>query len=222
MTIDSYLIPGSTFAADIDFLILLIGVLVGFWFLLTEGMFFYLMWRWRYRPGQRALYVTGKEHELKRWINWPHYLIIVCDVAIIYFAVSVWYNVKQELPPAEQSIRVVAQQWAWSFQHPGADGELGTDDDIKTVDELHVQADTLYHFDLESRDVLHSFSVPIFRLKQDVIPGRIIKGWFEPTVPGVFDIQCAEMCGIGHGIMAATIVVETPEQHQAWIKQASN
>ena len=79
---------------------------------------------------------------------------------------------------------MVAQQWAWSFVHPGPDGQLDTADDIKTVDELHVKVDTLYHFKLESRDVLHSFSVPVFRLKQDVIPGRVITGWFQPTQTG--------------------------------------
>jgi cytochrome c oxidase subunit 2 len=71
---------------------------------------------------------------------------------------------------------------------------------------------------MRSRDVLHDFSVPVFRLKQDIIPGREITAWFEPTVAGTFDIQCAEMCGIGHGIMGARIFVETPEQHAAWLE----
>jgi cytochrome c oxidase subunit 2 len=66
-------------------------------------------------------------------------------------------------------------------------------------------------------DTLHSFSVPVFRLKQDAIPGRVITGWFEPTLPGEYDIQCAEMCGVGHGIMGARIFVETAEEHEAWL-----
>jgi cytochrome c oxidase subunit 2 len=131
--------------------------------------------------------------------------------------VRVWYNVKQELPPAAATVRVVAQQWAWSFDHPGPDGKLDTPDDIRTVDELHVENGKLHHFQLVSRDVLHSFSVPAFRLKQDVIPGRVITGWFEPTKPGTYDIQCAEICGIGHALMPARIVVETPQQHAAWL-----
>jgi cytochrome c oxidase subunit 2 len=73
-----------------------------------------------------------------------------------------------------------------------------------------------------SRDVLHSFSVPMFRLKQDAVPGRTITGWFHATRPGNYDIQCTQMCGIGHGLMAARIIVETPEQHSAWIRRASN
>ena len=86
--------------------------------------------------------------------------------------------------------------------------------DIRTIDELHVKVDTVYHYELGARDVLHSFSVPVFRLKQDAVPGRIIKGWFKANKTGEWDIQCAEICGIGHGLMGARIAVETPEQHR--------
>ena len=94
-------------------------------------------------------------------------------------------------------MRAIGQQWAWTFVHPGPDGELDTDDDISKINELHVEVDRLYHYKLESRDVLHDFSVPVFRLKQDAIPGRVITGWFTPTKTGEWDIQCAEMCGTG-------------------------
>jgi cytochrome c oxidase subunit 2 len=65
--------------------------------------------------------------------------------------------------------------------------------------------------------VLHSFSIPVFRLKQDAVPGRIIRGWFTPTRTGDYDIQCAEICGIGHGLMPARIHVQTAAQHAAWL-----
>jgi cytochrome c oxidase subunit 2 len=144
-------------------------------------------------------------------------LVLICDVFIIVGAVRIWYDVKQVLPPADATIRVVSQQWAWSFVHPGADGKLDTADDIRTVDQLHVAVGEVYHFELESRDVIHSFSVPAFRLKQDAIPGRVITGWFEPTQTGTYDIQCAEICGIGHGVMAARIFIESPEDHSKWL-----
>ncbi|MEQ1570583.1 MAG: cytochrome C oxidase subunit II [Myxococcota bacterium] len=219
--LESLMVPASTFASDIDNVVNLVGVIVAFWFTLTVMAFFWLLWRYRYREGVRALYVTGNEPELKRWINIPHYLIIACDVAIIYAAVTVWYEVKQTLPENPMMVEVVGQQWAWTFVHPGVDGKLGSDDDVKTADELHVVLDKPVQFTLESRDVLHSFSVPAFRLKQDVIPGRKITGWFQPTRAGVYDLQCAEMCGIGHGIMAARVFVETPEQHAAWLESAA-
>jgi len=129
--------------------------------------------------------------------------------------------VKQRLPEADSTIRVIGQQWAWTFQHPGIDNELDTADDIFTVDELHVEVNQTYHFLLESRDVLHSFSVPVFRIKQDAIPGRSITGWFEPTIVGEFDMQCAEICGIGHGVMASRIYIEDQQAHADWIQSAS-
>jgi cytochrome c oxidase subunit 2 len=81
----------------------------------------------------------------------------------------------------------------------GPDGVLDTADDIRTVGELHVTVNTTYHFELMSRDVVHSFAVPAFRLKQDALPGRTITGWFRPNRVGTYDIQCTQMCGMGHG-----------------------
>jgi cytochrome c oxidase subunit 2 len=66
--------------------------------------------------------------------------------------------------------------------------------------------------------VLHSFFVPVFRLKQDAVPGRVITGWFKPIHTGVHDILCAEICGIGHGVMGAHIVIEDPQAHREWIE----
>jgi cytochrome c oxidase subunit 2 len=137
---------------------------------------------------------------------------------IIIAAVRVWVTVKQTMPPAQETVRVIGQQWAWSFVHPGPDGKLDTADDIKTVDELHVKVNTVYHFKLEARDVLHSFSVPVFRLKQDAIPGRVITGWFKATKLGVHDIQCAEICGIGHALMPARIYIQSKGDYQEWEK----
>jgi cytochrome c oxidase subunit 2 len=211
----------STYAASIDNLILLVAVLAGFWFFAAEGMLLWLVWRFRAKPDVKSEYIEGHEHHVKKWIEWPHRIILVFDVFIIIGAVQVWYNVKQRLPEADSTIRIIGQQWAWTFQHPGADNALDTADDIFTVDELHVEVDQTYHFRLEARDVLHSFSVPVFRIKQDAIPGRSIMGWFEPTLTGEYDIQCAEICGIGHGVMAARIHIEDAQQHADWIRSAS-
>jgi cytochrome c oxidase subunit 2 len=220
--IESLVPAASTYASGIDNLFTLIFVLVGFWFILSEGVFFWLIFKFKKRDGVPAQYVTGEKKEEKRWITYPHLLVLVCDVFIIVGAVRVWYDVKQNLPSAQETVRVVSQQWAWTFQHPGADGQLDTADDIRKVNELHVKKGTLYHYKLESKDVLHDFSVPVFRLKQDAIPGRVITGWFEPTLTGEFDIQCAEICGVGHGLMGARIFIETPEQHAAWIAENSS
>ena len=215
--IESYLPQASTYAGDIDFLFDMIFWIVGVWFVVCAGVFFWLIFKFKAKDGQPAQYITGEEKSQKRWITIPHMLVLVCDVFIIYGAVKVWYDIKQYLPPAEQTVRVIGQQWTWTFQHPGADGQLDTADDIATVNELHVQKGVTYHYQLQSVDVLHDFSVPVFRLKQDAIPGRTITGWFEPTLEGEYDVQCAEICGIGHGLMGARIFIENEAQHAAWV-----
>jgi cytochrome c oxidase subunit 2 len=215
--ISKYLEAGSTYAGDIDSLILLILAVVGFWGLLAEVVFFGLIFKFAEKEGVKALYISGEDPKEKRWVSIPHYLTLIFDVMIIIGALRVWSEVKLDMPQADETVRVTAQQWAWTFTHPGPDGKLDTEDDIRTVDELHVEVGKTYHFELASRDVLHSFSVPIFRLKQDIVPGRIIKGWFKPIITGTFDIQCTEICGIGHGLMPAKIVISEAGKHQAWV-----
>jgi cytochrome c oxidase subunit 2 len=217
--IERWVPQASTFAPDIDGVIWLIAVLVGFWFFVAEGVFLWLIVKFRARDGEKAQYITGEEKKQMRFISWPHYLVLVCDVFIVVGAVRVWVEVKQELPSdAEaQHVRVISQQWAWSFVHPGPDGKLDTADDIKTVDDLHVKVGTTYHFKLTARDVVHSFSVPVFRLKQDAIPGREITGWFNATKTGIHDIQCAEICGIGHGLMPGRIIIQSQDEYAAWM-----
>ena len=214
--IEQYVESASTFAGDIDGVILLILAIVGFWFLLAQAVFFGLIFKFMAKPGVKAQYISGEKAHEKRWVAIPHYATLVFDVIIVVMAVKVWHEVKINLPQADSTVRVIAQQWAWTFVHPGPDNVLDTPDDISVVDELHVEKGKTYHFELTSRDVLHSFSVPVFRLKQDAIPGRIIKGWFKATQTGQFDIQCTEICGIGHGIMPARIVIESDSQHRLW------
>lgn len=214
--IDQYVESASTYAGEIDGVIWWVLLITGFWFLLAQAVFFGLIFKFRAKPGVKGQYISGELPHEKKWVTMPHYATLVFDVVIIVMAIKVWHNVKINLPEADSTVRVIAQQWAWTFVHPGPDNKLDTPDDISVVDELHVENDKTYHFELISRDVLHSFSVPVFRLKQDIIPGRVIKGWFKPTQTGQFDIQCTEICGIGHGIMPARIFIENGAQHRLW------
>jgi len=221
MILNSLLPTASTYAGDIDLLFDVITLLVGIPFLIASGLFFYFIFRFKKKEGESAMYITGEEHEYKKWIHRAHIPILVFDVIIVVMAVNVWFSIKQDLPEADSTVRIIAQQWAWTFQHPGPDNVLDTEDDIRTINQLRLAKDTLYHYKLESLDVLHNFSVPAFRLKQDAIPGRVITGWFEPSLEGEFDIQCAEICGIGHGLMPARVIIESAEQNAAWVAENS-
>ncbi len=221
--IELFLDQASSFADDIDFVITLIAVLVGFWWLLTEGILFSFILKFRKKGADspKAQYITGEKKSDKKFITLAHTLVLICDVAIIIAAIQVWYDVKQVLPEPQSVVRVSGQQWTWSFRHPGQDNELDTADDIVTTDELNLELGKVYHYELQADDVLHSFSVPAFRLKQDAVPGRTITGWFQPTKVGTYDLQCAEMCGIGHGIMAARVMVRDKTAHGEWLAMVS-
>ena len=208
--IEYFIEQGSSYAGDIDALILLITVLVGFWFFLSEVVFFYLIMKYRRKPGVKADYITGEEHEYARFVHWPHWLIIFCDVFIICGAVHVWYDVKQDLPQANDRPRdrpavgldLRPSRAPTTRSTPPTTSRRST----SCTSGARTRSTTTSS---KSRDVLHNFSVPVFRLKQDSIPGRVITGWFEPTVTGEHDIQCAEICGIGHGLMPARIHIES-------------
>src|SRR5512143_3030038 len=128
-------VAASTYAKDIDFVFDLIFWIVLFWFLLAEGVFFYLILRFRKKEGVPGQYITGELKSEKRWITIPHFAVLVFDVLILFFAVKVWYQVKQNIPetPDKAFIRVVGQQWAWTFVDAGPDGKLDTPDDITKV-----------------------------------------------------------------------------------------
>ena len=217
--IEAYLVRASTYAGDIDNLFSMMFWIIAAWFITAEFILFYFCFRFRKQEGVKGQYVTGEEKHQKKWISIPHYLVLFFDVFIVAGAIAVWYNIKQRLPEPDLTVGVIAQQWAWTFVHPGADGVLHTDDDITKIDELHLIENVTYHFELESRDVLHSFSIPVFRIKQDIIPGRKITGWVTPIKTGEWDIQCAEICGIGHGLMPARVHITSAYDHKQWLAQ---
>jgi len=207
----------STFAGDIDFLYYLILVITGIAFVVVEVGILWFAIRYRARPGRRARYTHGSLRAEFVWTAVPAVTVVVLGL----MSGGVWNDIKgRDSVPAEAlPYRVMARQFEWHVTHPGPDGTLDTPDDFYTTDDLYVEHDKAYHFELRSRDVIHDFSVPAFRLKQDAIPGRTITGWFRPTLPGSYDIQCAEICGIGHGVMNGRIHIETAAAHQAWVQE---
>jgi cytochrome c oxidase subunit II len=117
------------------------------------------------------------------------------------------YVALREPPPGALRVYVVAKQWMWQFAYPGG---------AVAEDELRVPVDQPVELVMTSRDVIHSFYVPAFRLKQDVVPGRMTSLWFTATAPGRYDIACAEYCGNGHSRMRGAVVVLPAEDYARW------
>ena len=174
MMLIHFLASASSYSGDVDGLVWLSRSSCGVWFIAAEGMFFWLMWRFRARDGVPSQYITGKEKHLKRWINIPHSLILICDVVIIVAAVRVWVKRQADAAAARTTpCASSASSGRGRSSTPGADGKLDTADDMRTTRRAARRASARPTTSSSSRkDVLHSFFVPVFRLKQDAIPGR--------------------------------------------------
>ena len=120
------------------------------------------------------------------------------------------------VPDTDFTVEVTAKQFNWQVTYPGADGKFGTADDKTLLDEMHVPVNKPIRVILKSQDVIHSFFVPQFRIKQDAVPGHAIRAWFDATKPGKYEWPCAELCGFGHSGMRGWIYVHTPEEYQKW------
>lgn len=210
-------VAASTFARPIDHLILFITLVVGVWFVVAEAVLFYLIFKYRRRKDRGAAYVAGSSRKQMAWVLVPCAAILCFDLAIDSASGRVWDFVKQTHPRAELTIRVQGRQWAWIMTHPGPDGVLDTADDIVALNEIHVPANAVVQFELKSADTLHSLWVPEFRLKQDAVPGRTFRGWFQATRPGQYPVLCAQLCGTAHGLMKGMIVVNSPDDYQNWL-----
>lgn len=217
----SHLLPpiASTFAADIDHVFWLIFWIVGVWFVVAEALLVWFAVRYRRRSGRRAAYVRGASARQAAWVLVPAAIVLFLDLGIDRAGARAWELVKGALPPAAISVRIDAKQFNWEITYPGPDGKFGTADDVTLENDLHVPAGKIVRFDLTSQDVIHSFFVPDFRLKQDVVPGRTIPGWFEADAPGIYEIACSELCGFGHYAMRGTVTVLNEKDYAAWVAQ---
>jgi len=209
-------IVASTFGGRIDNLISYIWWVVAVWFVAVEGLLLYFIIRYRKKKGVRGTWMPADTMKTNLWVLLPVLVVLVFDLVIEVKSHDVWEEVKGQVPKHEELVRITGRQFAWDFTYAGPDGVLDTLDDFQTVSELHVPKGRVIRFVLQSEDVLHSFWVPVLRLKQDVVPGREIPGWFEATQEGSFDIACAELCGAAHGAMKATLIVHSQSSFDTW------
>lgn len=131
---------------------------------------------------------------------------------LIFIGLFIWagerYLSLETAPVDALEIQVVAKQWMWKFQHPSGQRELN---------QLHIPLGQPIKLTLTTQDVIHSFYVPAFRAKQDLVPGRYTHIWFTPTRVGRYRLLCAEFCGTSHSQMRGEIVVMQPAAYEAWL-----
>jgi cytochrome c oxidase subunit 2 len=195
----------SSFAGDVDGLyFFLIGVSV-FFSLLIAGLVIYFAVKYRRRshsdpapPPQ-----TGGTTLETVWSVIP----FLISMMIFAWGASVFFTI-QRPPDDALEIYVVAKQWMWKLQH--MDGQ-------REINELHIPLGRAVRLKMTSEDVIHSFYVPAFRTKQDVLPGRYTQTWFKAVKPGKYHLFCAEYCGTKHSGMIGWVYVMNPPEFQAWL-----
>ena len=203
----------STYGRDIDWLFHLIYYITGITAILVFATMLVFLVMYRDRPGRRARYTHGNTTLEIVWTVIPSLILVV----LTFLSAPAWSRIKIQAPPASDFVvHVTAKQFNWQVTYPGPDGQFGTADDKTLLDEMHVPVNKVVHVHLRSQDVIHSFFVPNFRMKQDAVPGREIVQWFEATKTGKYELPCAELCGFGHSGMRGWIYVHTPDDYQKW------
>ena len=164
--------------------------------------------RYRRRPGVRAVPNEGSLPLELAWSIAPMFVFI----AMFLFGAVVFFQ--ERTPPRDATeVYVVAKQWMWKLEHMEGQHE---------INELHVPVGQNIKLIMTSQDVIHSFYVPAFRLKQDILPGRYTTLWFRATQPGTYHLFCAEYCGTQHSGMIGSVIVMEPAQYQAWTNGGSS
>lgn len=223
----------TTGGAQIDGLLNFIFWLTFVVFIAVQAVFVVYLVKYRRREGQRAYYCHGNNLLEIVWTSIP--VLIFLGLAI--YSNRLWAEIHSDPPADALQVNVSAFQFGWDFRYPGADGKLGSveiekisnenkfgipeDDeagkDDFTSSELVIPYGKPIHIVLNSRDVIHSFYVPFFRLYQDAVPGRTISWvWFRVERPGNFELACSQLCGTGHYNMKAPIRVVSQEEYDKW------
>jgi cytochrome c oxidase subunit 2 len=139
-------------------------------------------------------------------LTWT-FIPFVLAMAMFVWGADLFFRLAR--PPLDSmEIFVVGKQWMWKVQHP---------EGVREINEIHVPVNRNIRLTMGSEDVLHDFSIPAFRVKMDVVPGRVTTMWFRPTAVGEYHLFCAEFCGTKHSGMVGRVVVMTPQDYQAWL-----
>jgi cytochrome c oxidase subunit 2 len=193
----------STIAGHVDALYIFLLLVTGMMAALVFACIIFFAAKFRYRPGVRAEQIEGSNILELTWTIIPFFVFM----AIFAWGAVVFFE--ERTPPADATeVYVVAKQWMWKVEH--AEGQ-------REINELHVPVGRDVKLIMTSQDVIHSFYIPAFRIKQDVLPGRYTVEWFRATKPGTYHLFCAEYCGTQHSGMVGDIVVMEPSQYEAWV-----
>lgn len=169
-------------------------------------MAFVLYFVVKYRRGKDADRTNPIETHHKLELTWT-ILPLIISLGVFVWAGRIYFQM-HDAPRDAMEIFVIGKQWMWKFQHPDT-GQI-------EINTLHVPVDRPVKLTMTSEDVIHSFFVPAFRVKQDVLPGRYTNVWFTATEPGTYHLFCTEYCGTDHAGMTGQVIAMPEEEFLAW------
>ena len=206
-TVGTLFLPpsGSTVSGEVDALFNFMLYVSIFFFVLIMALVIFFAIRYRRKPGEAPRLTPGYHHNTLLEVTWIVIPLII--VGIIFVWGFKGYITQVVVPKDAMEIKVTAQKWFWSFSYP---------DGASTVNELVVPAGKPIKLLMSSQDVIHSFYVPDFRVKRDVLPNRYSIAWFEAKQPGQHHLFCAEYCGSQHSKMIGTVRVVGERDFQNW------
>lgn len=210
----------STQGVDIDRLFWIIFWITTIAFVVVEAGVVWFLIRYRGREGRQAYYTHGNVKAEIVWTLVPAVTVILLGV----YSGVIWAEIRghDSIPQDALTIGVTAKQFEWNVTYPGADRDLDTEEDNFTIrNQFHIPVGEPVVVRLASEDVLHSFFIPQLRVKQDAVPGMEIPIWFEATQSGEFQIACAELCGLGHYRMRASVTVHESDAYRSWYDEQS-
>ena len=198
----------SAMAPQVDALYFYLIAVSGFFSVLIAVLVIFFAIRYRRRSaGEIPEHIEGS---LKLELAWT---LIPLAITMTFFAWGARLYFRMNRPPNDaMQIYVVGKQWMWKVQHL---------DGIREINELHVPVGQAVRLTMTSEDVIHSFFVPAFRMKRDVVPGRYSVAWFQATKPGDYHIFCSQYCGTKHSAMIGWVHVMEPTAFQAWLSGGS-
>lgn len=203
----------ATYGEQIDSLFYLIFWITTITFVLVQATLIVFLVKYRYRPGRQATYTHGHNTLEIAWTVAPSLILVF----LALLSRASWHEIKQTLPESKYTVEVTAKQFNWDITYPGPDGQFGTADDKTLENDLNVPVNEVIRLKLMSKDVIHSFFIPVMRFKQDMLPGREIWQWFEATKTGRWEIPCAELCGFGHSGMLGHLTVHSADDYAKWV-----
>ena len=203
-------VAASPYAERVDALFYAMTVLTGTVAAIVAVLLVVFSIRYRRRAGgrhPRAARAAARRFGTRLEIAWTVTPLALFLVAFGWDAVL--YHDHEVGPPDALPVFVVAKQWMWKLEHPGGQRE---------INELHVPRGIPVRMTMISEDVIHSFYLPVLRIKQDVLPGRYTSQWFRATQAGEFRLTCAEYCGTDHARMGGRIIVMEAADYQRWLE----